>query len=100
MVRYLTLLKFTHQGAAKMEESTHRADIFQQEAATAGIHVESVYWCSGGTYDGVLIFRAPDEHTALHQLTNLRKSGDVTLESSRLFTAAEFDILVGLKKDG
>ena len=100
MVRYLTLLKFTSQGAKMMEKSTDRANTFQREATAAGIHVESMYWCQGGLHDGILIMSAPDEHTALRQLALLKKTGNVTTECSRLFTAAEFDVLIGLRKDG
>ncbi len=99
MVRYISLLKFTHQGAEKMEESPHRANLFQEEAAAAGIRVESVYWCSGGVYDALLILSADDEHAALHQLARLKKTGNVIPENMRLFAADEFDILIGLKNE-
>lgn len=99
MVRYISLLKFTHQGAEKMEGSTERARIFQQEAADAGVNVESAYWCTGGTYDGVLILTAENEHEALRQLVRLRQNGNVSAENMRLYGPDEFDILTGLKHD-
>lgn len=99
MVRYISLLKFTHQGAEKMEASTNRARMFQEEAKTAGVQVEGTYWCTGGTYDGVLILTAENEHAALQQLVKLRQTGDLTVESMRLFSPDEFDVLMGLKND-
>lgn len=99
MVRYLSLLRFTHQGAEKMEGSTERARIFQKEAEEAGVQVEATYWCTGGIYDGVIILTAEDEHDALQQLVKLRKTGDVIAENMRLYGPDEFDVLMGLKND-
>ena len=48
-----------------------------------------------GAYDGVLIITADDERKALHCLTELASSGNVTTETLPAFVDREFDSIVG-----
>src|SRR5262245_15225646 len=54
MARYISLIKFTDQGAKNMKKSTTRAHTFDKAAAKAGVKIEGQYWTMGA-YDGVLI---------------------------------------------
>ena len=60
MARYISLLRFTEQGAKNMKKSTTRAHNFDKLAAKAGVKVEGQYWTMGA-YDGVLILTADSE---------------------------------------
>ena len=94
MVRYIALLRFTDQGAKNVQRSTARAAEFREAAAKAGVNVEAQYWTTGA-YDGVLIFNAADEKTALRCLSALAVAGNVRSETLRAFEALEFAAIAG-----
>jgi uncharacterized protein with GYD domain len=94
MIRYVTLLSFTEQGVKDLKNSTNRAVAFREAATKAGVNVETQYWTTG-RYDGVLIFNAKDETSALRCLAALAAAGNVTTETLRAFDAKEFEAIAG-----
>jgi uncharacterized protein with GYD domain len=50
MARYISLLRFTEQGAKNLQKSTNRAHNFDKIAARAGVKIEGQYWTMGA-YD-------------------------------------------------
>ena len=94
MARYITLLKFTEQGAKNLKKSTARAHAFDKLAAKAGVKVEGQYWTMG-RFDGVLILNASDETKVLHLLTSLAALGNVRTQTMQAFVDSEFDEIVG-----
>jgi uncharacterized protein with GYD domain len=94
MIRYAALLRFTEQGAKNIKKSTSRAAEFCEAAAKADVTVEGQYWTTG-PYDGLLIFSANDENTALRCLAALAAAGNVRTETLRAFTAKEFEAIAG-----
>ncbi len=94
MARYITLLRFTEQGARSIRKSTARAQAFRQAAAKAGVRVEGQYW-TAGAYDGLLIMSADDERSILRCLAALAVAGNVRSETLSAFDAREFATAVG-----
>jgi len=94
MTRYISLIKFTEQGAKNIKKSTARAHAFDRAADRAGVKIEGQYWTMGA-YDGVLIISADDERKALHCLTELASSGNVTTETLPAFVDREFEVILG-----
>jgi uncharacterized protein with GYD domain len=94
MIRYLTLIRFTEQGAKNLKKSTARAAAFREAAAKAGVSVEAQYWTTG-PYDGALILSAESETKALQCLAAVAAAGDVRTETLRAFDAAEFAAIAG-----
>jgi len=94
MTRYLTLLRFTEQGAKAIKKSTARAAAFADAAAKAGVKIESQYWTSGA-YDGAIVLSAQDETRALQCLAALAAAGNVRTETLRAYDAGEFDVIAG-----
>jgi uncharacterized protein with GYD domain len=94
MAKYISLLRFTEQGAKNIRKSTSRAHSFDKAAEKAGVKIEGQYWTMGA-YDGVLIISADSEQKALHWLTELAASGNVRTESMQAFIDKEFDAIVG-----
>ena len=94
MPRYLSLLKFTKQGAKNLKQSTARAAAFRNAAEKAGVKIEGQYW-TVGAYDGALILRADDEQKALRCLTELATLGNVRTETMQAFIDTEFGAIVG-----
>jgi uncharacterized protein with GYD domain len=93
MARYISLIKFTEQGARNIRKSTSRAHEFDRAAAKAGVKIEGQYWTLGA-YDGVLVISADNERKALHCLTELASSGNVHTETLPAFVDKEFDAIV------
>jgi uncharacterized protein with GYD domain len=94
MPRYISLLRFTDQGARDIKKSTSRALDFKKAAESAGVRVETQYWMFG-PHDGLLILNADTAEAALHCLTELAAAGNVRTEAMRAFGADEFAKLAG-----
>jgi uncharacterized protein with GYD domain len=94
MPRYISLLRFTEQGAKNIQKSTVRAHSFDQAAKKSGVKIEGQYWTLGG-YDGVLVISADSEKKALHCLSELAAAGNVRTETLQAFVDSEFDAIVG-----
>ena len=94
MATYISLLKFTDQGAKNINASTNRAHAFDKIAAKSGVKIEGQYWTLGA-YDGVLIISADSEEKALHCLAELASHGNVRTETMQAFVDKGFDEIVG-----
>ena len=93
MARYITLLRFTEQGAKNFKASTNRAHTFDTIAAKAGVKIEGQYWTLGA-YDGVLILSADSETKVLRCLGQLASQGKVRTETMQAFIDKEFEKIV------
>ncbi|HKS38883.1 MAG TPA: GYD domain-containing protein [Verrucomicrobiae bacterium] len=93
MARYVTLIRFTDQGARNIKKSPDRALTFKKVAAKAGVAVETQLW-TAGAFDGVLILSG-DEKKALRCLAQLAALGNVRTETLQAFDAREFKTING-----
>jgi uncharacterized protein with GYD domain len=93
MARYISLLRFTEQGARDIKQSIQRAHEFGEAAAKAGVTIEGQYWTLGA-YDGVLVITADSEAKALHCLADLASHGYVRTETLQAFTDDGFSEIV------
>ena len=93
MTRYLTLLKFTEQGARNIKKSTEHATAFRDAARKAGVNVESQLW-TAGAYDGALVLSG-DEKNVLRALAELAAQGNVRTETLQAFDAEQFRAITG-----
>lgn len=93
MARYVSLLRFTDQGARAMKKSVTRALHFRKAAAKDGVTVEAQLW-TAGSRDGVLILSG-DEKKIFRCLDRLVALGNVRTETLRAFDAGEFKGIAG-----
>jgi len=93
MKRYISLFRFTEQGAKAIKQSTARAQALAAAAAKAGVKIEGPYW-TVGAYDGVLILSAQNDSDALRLLVALAAAGNVETKTMQALTAAEFEAIV------
>jgi len=93
MARYVTLIRFTDQGARAIRKSPARALAFKKAAEKSGIGAEALLWTVGAC-DGVLILSG-DEKKVLRCLTQLAALGNVRTETMQAFDAAEFKAITG-----
>jgi uncharacterized protein with GYD domain len=89
----VTLLTFTDQGAAAIQQSPLRAAAVRRQFEAAGITVVSQLW-TVGAYDGVLVLEGESEQKILGMLTQLAASGNVRTQTLRAFDAAQFAQIV------
>ena len=93
MARYVSLIRFTDQGARALKKSAARASGFRKAAEKAGISVEAQLW-TAGSCDGVLILNG-DEAKILRCLAQLGALGNVRTETLPAFDPREFKAIVG-----
>jgi uncharacterized protein with GYD domain len=93
MGTFIALLDFTDQGIRNIEDSTHRADQFNEMAERAGAKIVSQYWTIG-SHDGVVILDAPSDEVAASILLALSSSGNVRTTTLRAYEWAEAQDLI------
>jgi uncharacterized protein with GYD domain len=93
MPHYVSLLRYTQQGAAKIKESPTRLDAAKKaaEAAQGKIHN---WYLTMGKYDAVLISEFPNDEAAARFMLSTGALGNVTTQTLKAFTEAEYRKLV------
>ena len=94
MATYVSLIKFTEQGAKNIKDTCKRAADFRASAKKLGIEVKEQLWCMG-TYDGVVVFDASDDETATAGMLSLSSQDNVSTQTLRSFTATEMGKILG-----
>jgi uncharacterized protein with GYD domain len=95
MATFITTIKFTEKGVQGIQESPKRAAAFKAAAKKMGVKISGLYWTLG-SFDGVLIFDAPDDETATAAILSLASRGNVVTATTRAFDSTEFEKVVGL----
>jgi uncharacterized protein with GYD domain len=95
MATFITILHFTEQGAKSLRDTGKRAAAFKTAAEKIGIKVTGQYWTLG-SFDGVVVFEAPDEATATAAMLHLSSQGSLRTQTARAFDAAEMQKIIGL----
>ena len=93
MARYVSLLRFTPQGAKNLKQSPARAAAFRKAAEKAGVKVDAQFW-TVGAYDGILVVNAADEKKALKAIATLAAAGNVTTQTLQALDGKEFSAVV------
>ena len=88
MATFISLVSLTQHGEEEIKQSTERAQGFAELAARLGASVKDVYWTLG-SYDGVLIFDAPDDETSTALLLSLGSKGNVRTKTLRAFNSEQ-----------
>jgi uncharacterized protein with GYD domain len=94
MPHYVTLLRYTQQGAAKIKESPARLDAARKAAEAAKGKIHSWY-LTMGKYDAVLVSEFPDDETAARFLLSTSALGNVSTQTLRAFTETEYRKIIG-----
>jgi uncharacterized protein with GYD domain len=95
MATFITTIKFTQQGIENIRESPKRATAFKSAAKKLGVKVTDVYWTLG-SFDGLLIFEAPDGETATAAMLQVASLGNVQTTTARAFDASEIEKVIGM----
>jgi len=89
MPHYVTLLRYTQQGIAKVKESPARLDAARKAAEKAGGKIHSWY-LTMGRCDAVFISEFPDDETSARFALSIGSLGNVTTETLKAFTEPEY----------
>ncbi|HEY8744591.1 MAG TPA: GYD domain-containing protein [Chloroflexota bacterium] len=84
MVTYVTLYRWTEQGAKNVTDTVQRVEQAIPVVEQAGGRVLATYWLQG-QYDFMTIAEWPDEEKATAFFLNLAKLGNVRSETLRAF---------------
>jgi uncharacterized protein with GYD domain len=93
MPTYISLCRWTLQGATTIKESPTRLDAAKKAFAKAGIKVLSFYLTTG-THDMVIITEAPDDTAIAKAMLSTISKGGITTQTSRAFTEDEYRALI------
>lgn len=94
MPHYVSLIRYTQQGAAKIKESPARLDAAKKAAEGAQGKVHAWY-LTMGKYDAVLISEFPSDEAAARFMLSTGALGNVTTQTLKAFTETEYRKIVG-----
>ena len=89
MGHYVTLIRYTQQGAAKIKESPARLDAAKKAAEAAGGKIHSWY-LTMGKYDAVIISEFPNDEASAKYMLSSGSLGNITTQTLKAFTEAEY----------
>jgi uncharacterized protein with GYD domain len=94
MPHYVTLVRYTQQGAARIKESPSRLDSARKaiEGVKGKIHN---WYLTMGKYDAVLISEFPDDEAAAKFMLATAAAGNITTQTLKAFTEAEYRKICG-----
>jgi uncharacterized protein with GYD domain len=93
MGHYITLIRYTQQGAAKIKESPKRLDAAKKAAEAAGGKIHAWY-LTMGKYDAVLISEFPNDEASAKFTLSTGSMGNVTTQTLKAFTETEYRKIV------
>jgi uncharacterized protein with GYD domain len=89
MGHYITLIRYTQQGAAKIKESPARLDKARKAAEAAGGKIHAWY-LTMGKYDAVIVSEFPNDEASAKFMLSTGAAGNVTTQTLKAFTEAEY----------
>lgn len=89
MPTYVTLLRYTQQGAAKVKESPKRLDAGREAFKKIGVEIKDTYLLMG-RYDLLCVIEAPDDESVAKALLTLGSQGNVQTETMKAWNEDEF----------
>jgi len=93
MPTYISLCRWTAQGATSIKESPTRLDAAKKAFAEAGVKVVGFYLTTG-THDMVIITEAPNDDALAKAMLGTISKGTITTQTSRAFTEDEYRALI------
>ena len=89
MPTYITLMRWTSQGAKSVKESPSRLDAARKAFKAVGVTLKDFYMVTG-RYDMVIISEAPDDVALAKATLSVAAHGNVQTETLRAFSEKEY----------
>ena len=93
MSHFITLIRYTQQGATKIKESPARLDAAKKAAEKAGGKIHAWY-LTMGKYDAVIISEFPNDEASAKFMLATGALGNVTTQTMKAFTEGEYRKIV------
>jgi uncharacterized protein with GYD domain len=94
MPTYISLCRWTSQGAQTIKESPVRLDAAKKSFAAEGVKLLNFYMTTG-THDMVIIAEAPNDAVLAKAMLTVVSKGNITTQTNRAFTEEEYKSIVG-----
>jgi uncharacterized protein with GYD domain len=94
MPHFVSLVKYTQQGIAKIKDSPSRLDAAKKAAEGVGGKIHAWY-LTMGRYDAILISEFPSDEAAAKFVLSSAALGNITTETLKAFTDAEYRKICG-----
>jgi uncharacterized protein with GYD domain len=94
MPTYITLLRYTQQGAAKIRDSPSRLDAGREGFKKLGVEIKDTYLLMG-RYDLLCVIEGPDDETVAKCVLTLGSQGNVQTETMKAWKEDDFRRIVG-----
>ena len=89
MGHYVTLVRYTQQGAGKIKESPARLDAARKAAEKAGGKIHA-WFLTMGKYDAVIVSEFPNDEASAKFMLATGALGNVTTQTMKAFTEDEY----------
>ena len=89
MGHYVTLIRYTQQGAGKIKESPARLDAARKAAEKAGGKIHA-WFLTMGKYDAVIVSEFPNDAASAKFMLATGAAGNVTTQTMKAFTEDEY----------
>lgn len=93
MASYLSLINWTEQGVKNIKQSPERLDAAKEAVKAVGGRIIFVYMLMG-QYDLAVLYEFPDDETAAKALLAVAQQGNISAQTLRAFTDAEYHDLI------
>ncbi|MEO8433667.1 MAG: GYD domain-containing protein [Pyrinomonadaceae bacterium] len=94
MPTFITLLRWTQQGAANVKDSPKRLDAGREEFKKLGVEIKDT-WMTMGRYDLICVIEGPDDATVARALLTLGSQGNVQTETMKAWSEDEYRKITG-----
>jgi uncharacterized protein with GYD domain len=94
MPTYISLCRWTQQGAQAIKESPARLDAARKSFAADSVKILHFYMVTG-THDLVVITEAPSDDVIAKAMLKTLSQGGITTQTSRAFTEDEYRRILG-----
>ncbi len=94
MPHFVSLIRYTQQGMAKIKDSPSRLDAAKKAAEKAGGKIQTWY-LTMGQYDAVIISEFPNDEACAKFTLSVGALGNVTTETLKAFTESEYRKIIG-----
>jgi uncharacterized protein with GYD domain len=89
MPTYISLCRWTLQGAQTIKESPTRLEAAKKALAANGVKLLNFYMTTG-SHDMVIICEAPNDEAMAKSMLSTISKGGITTQTSRAFTEDEY----------
>jgi uncharacterized protein with GYD domain len=89
MATYITLMRWTQQGIARVKDSPKRLDAGRKAFKKMGVEIKDT-WLTMGRYDLVCVIEGPDDATVAKALLSLGSQGNLETETMRAWNEDEY----------